>query len=147
MQKVCSDTDTHASPQLPPWAALSWSCHVTKHKVLLLDDCISISLHIHTSHTLSHVPQLLLLCQQTSSPPLHMSETGLQWVTAPHWQRGCQYPQTLGWYTCKPPRACPTQVWDPASHIMRDTVGPLSVFLNQTHAQTPSQIPGQVHLF
>jgi hypothetical protein len=35
----------------------------------------------------------------------------------------CQYPLTLGktpaQYTCKPPRVCPTQAWDPASHVMR----------------------------
>jgi hypothetical protein len=40
-----------------------------------------------------------------------------------------QYPPTLGKtparYTSKPPRACPTQVWDPASHVMRNTAGPL----------------------
>jgi hypothetical protein len=40
----------------------------------------------------------------------------------------CQYPPTLGKtparYTCKSPRACPTQAWDPASHVMRDTAGP-----------------------
>jgi hypothetical protein len=27
-------------------------------------------------------------------------------------------------YTSKPPRACPTQAWDPASHVVRDTARP-----------------------
>ncbi len=166
MQKVCCDADMHASPQLPPRAALScfpaWgSWHVTKHKVPRPDAGVSISLHVHTARMFSHTPWLLPLCLQTLSPPSGPRVRPQHWAPvgncAPLVERipaRCEYPLTLGkkpaLYTSKPPRVCPMQVWDPASHVMPSKEPPhiecieghsrAAVFLNQTRPQTPSQI-------
>ncbi len=136
LQKVCSEAETHAKPRLPPGAALGCfhkgSCHVTKHKVLLLDDCISFSLHVQTACMLS-------TCAPTTTP------VSAEWVslhpleardrvpedTATPWWRG--FPlvvsvlPTLGktpaQHTCKPPRMSPVQAQSSVHQVMRDTAG------------------------
>jgi hypothetical protein len=71
---ACQSTNAcRGRTRLLPWR----SSHLTKRKVPRPDGGISISLHVHTVRTLSHAPQLLLLCPQTSFPLLRGSETGL----------------------------------------------------------------------
>ncbi len=156
LQKVCCDADKHARSQLPSGAALSCfrggaamcstagflhdgHCHC--HGIF-----ISISLHIHSTHTLSHAPQLLPSTTPVSAdfvpPPPRVRDWAPVGSCTPLAKRipSCyQYPLTVGKYcdTGKPPRACPTHVWDAASHVTDDEVHCRAAILsNQTHPQT-----------